>query len=85
MVLGMSSVLEIERAIEGLPTAEMLEVAEWLDVRRGMIAASESVFQMLDEEEGETCGGVAVASARRPYRGREFRKCRGAVPGAGCF
>jgi len=56
MVLGMSSVLEIERAIEGLPTAEMLEVAEWLDVRRGMIAASESVFQMLDEEEGEEAG-----------------------------
>jgi hypothetical protein len=52
----MSTVLEIERAIEGLSTAEMLEVAEWLDAQRGMIAASESVFQMLDDEEGEEAG-----------------------------
>jgi hypothetical protein len=52
----MSSVLEIEKAIENLPTAEMLEVAEWLDAQRGMIAASESVFQMLDDEEGEEAG-----------------------------
>lgn len=52
----MSSVLEIEKAIESLPTAEMLEVAEWLDAQRAMIAASESVFQMLDDEEGEEAG-----------------------------
>lgn len=52
----MSTVLEIEKAIESLSTAEMLEVGEWLDVQRGMIAASESVFQMLDEEEGEEAG-----------------------------
>jgi len=52
----MSSVAEIEKAIESLPTAEMLEVGEWLDARRAMIAASESVFQMLDEEEGEDAG-----------------------------
>jgi hypothetical protein len=31
-------------------------VAEWLDVQRGMIAASESTFQILDEEEGEEAG-----------------------------
>ena len=30
----------------------MLEVADWLDLQRGMIAASESVFQILDEDEG---------------------------------
>ena len=52
----MSSVVEIEKAIENLPTAEMLEVAEWLDARRAMVAASESVFQMLDDEEGEAAG-----------------------------
>jgi len=52
----MSSVAEIEKAIESLPTAEMLEVGEWLDARRAMIAASESVFQMIDEEEGEDAG-----------------------------
>lgn len=52
----MSTVLEIEKAIESLTTSEMLEVAEWLDVQRGMIAASESTFQILDEEEGEEDG-----------------------------
>jgi hypothetical protein len=51
-----SSVVEIEKAIESLPTAEMLEVAEWLESRRAMIGASESVFQMLDKEEGEDAG-----------------------------
>jgi hypothetical protein len=48
----MSSVLEIEKAIEGLPTVAMLEVAEWLDMQRAMVVAAESTFQMLDEEEG---------------------------------
>jgi len=52
----MSTVLEIEKAIEQLPTTEMLEVAQWLDEQRAVIAASESVFQMLDEEEGEEAG-----------------------------
>ncbi len=52
----MSTVFEIEKAIENLTTAEMLEVAEWLDVQRGMMAASEGLFQMLDEEEGEEAG-----------------------------
>ena len=52
----MSSVMEIEKAIEGLPTSEMLEVAEWLDTRRAMIAAAETTFQMLDEEEGQEAG-----------------------------
>ena len=31
----MSTVLEIEQAIEGLPTGQMLEVADWLDLQRG--------------------------------------------------
>ena len=52
----MSSVLEIEKAIESLPTSEMLEVAEWLDTQRAMIAAAEATFQMLDEEEGKQAG-----------------------------
>lgn len=51
-----STVVEIEKAIESLTTSEMLEVAEWLDVQRGMIAASESTFQTLDEQEGEEAG-----------------------------
>ena len=52
----MSTVAEIEAAIEQLPTRQMLEVAGWLDERRGMIANSEALFQQLDEEEGEAAG-----------------------------
>ncbi len=52
----MSTVAEIEAAIEQLPTRQMLEVASWLDERRGMIAASEELFQQLDEEEGTLAG-----------------------------
>lgn len=52
----MSTVLEIENAIEQLPTAQMLEVAGWLEERTAMIMASESMFQMLDEEEAEDGG-----------------------------
>lgn len=51
-----STVFEIEKAIESLPTSEMLEVAEWLDAQRAMVAASESIFQILDAEEGEDAG-----------------------------
>jgi hypothetical protein len=52
----MSTVLEIEQAIEQLPTKELLEIAGWLDERTGMIVASESMFQMLDEEEDSNAG-----------------------------
>lgn len=52
----MSSVVEIEKAIERLPTSEMLEVAEWLDAQRATIASAETIFQMLDEEEGDEAG-----------------------------
>ncbi len=48
----MSTVAEIERAIETLPTRQLLEVGEWLDEQRAMIAASEGLFQSLDGEEG---------------------------------
>ncbi len=52
----MTTVDEIEAAIEQLPTAEMLKVAEWLDEYRAMINASESLFQTLDEDEGAAAG-----------------------------
>lgn len=48
----MSTVLEIEKAIEQLPTKQLFEVAGWLEDRTFMIAASESMFQTLDDEEG---------------------------------
>jgi len=52
----MSTVAEIERAIEKLPTDPMLKVASWLDDYRAMIEASEELFERLDEEEGQTAG-----------------------------
>ena len=48
----MSTVAEIESAIEKLPTEQFLEVAAWLDDYRAMIHVSENLFQSLDAEEG---------------------------------
>jgi hypothetical protein len=52
----MSTVAEIESAIQKLPTEQMLAVAAWLDEHRAMIQASEGVFVALDAEEGEMAG-----------------------------
>jgi hypothetical protein len=52
----MSTVAEIETALEQLPTEQMLAVAAWLDERRAMLSASEIMFQQLDETEGEDAG-----------------------------
>jgi hypothetical protein len=52
----MSTVAEIESAIEKLPTEQLLKVAAWLDDYRTMIQVSETLFQTLDAEEGETAG-----------------------------
>lgn len=52
----MSTIAEIETAIEKLPTQQMLEIAAWLDEQRAMLQASESVFAALDAEEGEDAG-----------------------------
>ena len=48
----MSTVAEIETALEQLPTQQMLAVAAWLDERRAMLSTSETMFQQLDEAEG---------------------------------
>ena len=48
----MSTVAEIESAIEQLPVEQMREVAAWLDEYQATINASAAVFSMLDEEEG---------------------------------
>jgi hypothetical protein len=52
----MSTVAEIETALEQLPTEQMLAVAAWLDERRAMLSASETMFQELDQAEGEDVG-----------------------------
>ena len=50
----MSTPMEIESAIAELPTAQLLEVAASLDDHRAMIQSSESLFERLDAEEGES-------------------------------
>jgi hypothetical protein len=47
-----STVAEIESAIEQLPIEQMREVAAWLDEYQATINASAAVFSMLDDEEG---------------------------------
>lgn len=47
----MSTVSEIEAAIEKLPPVEYRELMAWLEERQAMVGASEALFAMYDEEE----------------------------------
>jgi len=49
----MTTVLEIEDAIERLPADEVKQLAEWLEEHQLLLASSAAVFSMLDAEEGE--------------------------------
>ena len=49
----MTTVAEIEKAIEELPAENVKELAEWLEEYQLMLSASADVFRALDEEEGE--------------------------------
>ena len=48
----MSTVAEIESAIERLPQAELTELLAWLDEYQAMIGASDALFSIYDKEEG---------------------------------
>lgn len=50
---AMSTVLEIEKAIESLPSAEMQKLFAWMQEKQEMIEAVSSMFSMYDDEEGE--------------------------------
>jgi hypothetical protein len=47
----MSTVAEIEAAIEKLPPTELSELVAWLEEYQVMISASDALFAMYDEEE----------------------------------
>jgi hypothetical protein len=49
----MTTVTEIERAIEGLSPEQVKMLGEWLDEYQLMVSASSAVFERLDAEEGE--------------------------------
>ena len=50
----MSSVVEIEGAIERLSKAELSELARWFEEYQQMVFASSEIFAMYDREE-ESC------------------------------
>jgi hypothetical protein len=58
----MSTVAEIEAAIEKLSPAEVREIAAWFEERHHLAASSESLFQMYDEEEATCRSRVAEKS-----------------------
>lgn len=47
----MSTVAEIEYAIERLSPQELRELAAWYEARQAMLNAAESLFQTYDAEE----------------------------------
>jgi hypothetical protein len=49
----MSTVAEIEEAIDALPLEQQSELAEWMDSRRFQLASARAIFQMYDREEDE--------------------------------
>ena len=49
----MSSVAEIESAIGRLSSAEVAELAAWLEEYQQMINASAEIFSLYDKEESE--------------------------------
>jgi hypothetical protein len=51
----MSTVVEIEGAIERLSKAELSELARWFEEYQQMVFASSEIFAMYDREEEETC------------------------------
>ncbi len=53
----MSTVAEIEAAIEKLPPAELSELLAWLEEYQAMISASDSLFAMYDDEERSRAEG----------------------------
>jgi len=52
----MSTVAEVEAAIEHLPAREMLKVTEWMEDYRSTNLASEAMCEILDEEDGVEAG-----------------------------
>jgi hypothetical protein len=47
----MSTVTEIEAAVEQLTPQQLREFAAWFEERQALLNASESLFQMYDQEE----------------------------------
>ena len=53
----MSTVAEIEAAIQKLPSADRGELLAWIEEYRSMVGASETLFALYDEEEQKHAEG----------------------------
>ena len=53
----MSTVAEIESAIEKLPPTELGELLAWLEEYQAMTGASDALFALYDEEEQKRAEG----------------------------
>ncbi len=51
----MSTVVEIEGAIERLSKAELSELARWFEEYQQLVFASSEIFALYDREEKEAC------------------------------
>lgn len=51
IVAGMSTVAEIETAIEKLSPAEQRELTAWFEERQALLNSSDALFRMYDQEE----------------------------------
>jgi hypothetical protein len=51
-----STVTEIELAIEKLPPSELSQLLAWLDDYRAVVGASEALFAMYDQEDNHAQG-----------------------------
>lgn len=58
----MSTLAEIEQAITRLTPDQLRELTAWLDEHQRLIASSEGVFQLYDEEERSCRSHVAEKS-----------------------
>ena len=67
----MSTVAEIEAAIERLPSAEVEEVAAWLESLRGRRAARTTVNEWLSRATGVAKPGVTTDDILKMTRGEE--------------
>lgn len=45
--------MEIEKAIEELPSREMQKLFSWVEEKQSMIESTASLFEIYDAEEGE--------------------------------
>ena len=52
--IPVSTVTEIEAAIEKLPSADFSELLAWIEDYRAMISGSETLFAMYDDEEEQS-------------------------------